>query len=154
MTPGFRFYYIKKLLALNKSNIRRGLFLYLRQHSRVLENEGQFMTFVRYHKCAMGKSASFNEVLLGLKVQVFIILWDISLKWNFKLHLDIHFQVSAMIPDSPQSASTVPVWWRSRAKHEEKEKTTPASSSQHMALENWHRNMALRKKQQKGLCGK
>nr|XP_056720260.1 MYCBP-associated protein [Euleptes europaea] len=61
-------------------------------------------------------------------------------------------QVTAMIPDSPQSASTVPVWWRHRAKHEEKEKNTPDSSSQHMALQNWHRNMALRRKQQKGLC--
>ncbi|XP_060109025.1 MYCBP-associated protein isoform X2 [Heteronotia binoei] len=59
-----------------------------------------------------------------------------------------------MIPDSPQTASTVPVWWRNRAKHEEKEKTTPVSTSQHMALQNWHRNMALRKKQKKALCEK
>ncbi|XP_077184048.1 MYCBP-associated protein [Paroedura picta] len=65
-----------------------------------------------------------------------------------------HSHVSAMIPDSPQSTSTVPVWWRNRAKQEEKEEATPVSSSQHMALQNWHRNMALRKKQYKGLCEK
>ncbi|XP_054833629.1 MYCBP-associated protein isoform X2 [Eublepharis macularius] len=65
-----------------------------------------------------------------------------------------HTYVAAMIPDSQPSSSTVPAWWRHREKHEEKEKTTPAPSSQHMALQNWRRNMALRKKQQERLCEK
>ncbi|XP_048346305.1 MYCBP-associated protein isoform X2 [Sphaerodactylus townsendi] len=65
-----------------------------------------------------------------------------------------HSQVAALIPDSPVTTSTVPIWWRPRAKHEETEKNASASSSQPMALQNWHRNMALRKKQQKRLCEK
>ncbi|XP_042310624.1 MYCBP-associated protein isoform X2 [Sceloporus undulatus] len=61
-----------------------------------------------------------------------------------------HSQVARLVPDDSQFTFAVPVFGNYRVKHEEK-KTPQTPPSQHMALQNWNRNMALRKKQQKKL---
>ncbi|KAJ7315970.1 hypothetical protein JRQ81_002132 [Phrynocephalus forsythii] len=63
-----------------------------------------------------------------------------------------HQEVAKLIPDEAQLSCGIPVLGKFRKKHEEDEKLTQRPSSQHLALQNWHRNMALRKQQQKKLC--
>lgn len=45
--------------------------VYLKYHCRVLEDKGQLVMFARYHKGAVGKSASFNELFIGVKGENF-----------------------------------------------------------------------------------
>uniref|UniRef100_A0A8D2Q5S5 MYCBP associated protein n=1 Tax=Varanus komodoensis TaxID=61221 RepID=A0A8D2Q5S5_VARKO len=62
------------------------------------------------------------------------------------------FQTARLVPDESQLMSAVPVFGKYREKYEREKKMAQTHSSQHMALQNWHRNMALRRKQQKKLC--
>ncbi|XP_061472012.1 MYCBP-associated protein isoform X2 [Rhineura floridana] len=63
-----------------------------------------------------------------------------------------HSQVARLIPDALQQSSSVPVLRKCQDKHEEEKKRAQSRSEEHTALQNWHRNMALRRKQQKRLC--
>ncbi|XP_066468966.1 MYCBP-associated protein [Tiliqua scincoides] len=63
-----------------------------------------------------------------------------------------HVQIARLIPDVPQLANVVSFLGKYREIHEERKKTTQPLSSQHGALQNWLRNMTLRKKQHKRLC--
>ncbi|XP_044275932.1 MYCBP-associated protein [Varanus komodoensis] len=63
-----------------------------------------------------------------------------------------HSQTARLVPDESQLMSAVPVFGKYREKYEREKKMAQTHSSQHMALQNWHRNMALRRKQQKKLC--
>ncbi|XP_016846857.2 MYCBP-associated protein isoform X2 [Anolis carolinensis] len=62
-----------------------------------------------------------------------------------------HSQVASLVPDDSQLTCGVSVLGKYREKHEEEKKTEQRPSSQNMALQNWYRNMALRRKQQKKL---
>nr|XP_060620735.1 MYCBP-associated protein isoform X1 [Anolis sagrei ordinatus] len=62
-----------------------------------------------------------------------------------------HSQVANLVPDDSQLTCGVPILAKYREKHEEEKKTEQRPSSQDMALQNWHRNMAIRRKQQKKL---
>ncbi|KAH0629440.1 hypothetical protein JD844_011510 [Phrynosoma platyrhinos] len=63
----------------------------------------------------------------------------------------VFFQVARLVPDDSQLTCSVPVLGKYRVKHEEEKKTAHRPPSQHMALQNWNLNMALRRKQQKRL---
>ncbi|XP_062976305.1 MYCBP-associated protein [Elgaria multicarinata webbii] len=75
--------------------------------------------------------------------------------WEFKQEAlkQGHSQAARLVPDESQLSSAVPIFGKYREKCEQGKKTARTPSSQHMALQNWHRNMTLRRKQQKKLCG-
>ncbi|CAI5765946.1 MYCBP associated protein [Podarcis lilfordi] len=61
-------------------------------------------------------------------------------------------QVARLVPDELLHGASVPLLGRFRKKREEEKKSAPSPSQQHMALQNWNRNMMLRRMQQKRLC--
>ncbi|XP_070790757.1 MYCBP-associated protein [Pituophis catenifer annectens] len=63
-----------------------------------------------------------------------------------------HSQIVRMIPEESQLSCEISVFGTYGKKPEEEKKVAQASPSQHRALQNWQRNMALRRKQQKELC--
>ncbi|XP_070596097.1 MYCBP-associated protein isoform X2 [Erythrolamprus reginae] len=63
-----------------------------------------------------------------------------------------HSQIVRMIPEESQLSCAISVFGTYRKKHEEEKKVIQDSPSQHQALQNWQRNMTLRRKQQKRLC--
>ncbi|XP_078242207.1 MYCBP-associated protein isoform X3 [Pogona vitticeps] len=63
-----------------------------------------------------------------------------------------HREVVKLIPDEAQLSCGIPVFGKFRKIHVEEEKPTQTPSSQHLALQNWHRNMAIRRRQQQKLC--
>lgn len=58
-----------------------------------------------------------------------------------------------MIPEESHLSCAISVFGTYRKKPEEEKKVAQGAPSQHWALQNWQRNMALRKKQQKMLSG-
>uniref|UniRef100_A0A8C6XBV0 MYCBP associated protein n=1 Tax=Naja naja TaxID=35670 RepID=A0A8C6XBV0_NAJNA len=57
-----------------------------------------------------------------------------------------------MIPEESQLSCAISVFGTYRKKPEEKKKVAQSPPSQHRALQNWQRNMAIRRRQQKRLC--
>ncbi|KAG8129105.1 hypothetical protein E2320_015874 [Naja naja] len=63
-----------------------------------------------------------------------------------------HSQIVRMIPEESQLSCAISVFGTYRKKPEEKKKVAQSPPSQHRALQNWQRNMAIRRRQQKRLC--
>ncbi|XP_026523029.1 MYCBP-associated protein [Notechis scutatus] len=63
-----------------------------------------------------------------------------------------HSQLVRMIPEESQLSCAISVFGTYKKKPEEKKKVAQSPLSQHRALQNWQRNMAIRRKQQKRLC--
>ncbi|KAM6470118.1 MYCBP-associated protein isoform 2-T3 [Liasis olivaceus] len=63
-----------------------------------------------------------------------------------------HSQIARLIPEESQLSCAISVLGTYRKRPEEEKKVVQAPPSQHLALQNWQRNMALRRKQQKRLC--
>ncbi|XP_015667170.1 MYCBP-associated protein [Protobothrops mucrosquamatus] len=63
-----------------------------------------------------------------------------------------HGQIVRMIPEESHLSCAISVFGTYRKKPEEEKKVAQGPPSEHRALQNWQRNMALRRKQQKMLC--
>ncbi|XP_063149000.1 MYCBP-associated protein [Candoia aspera] len=63
-----------------------------------------------------------------------------------------HSQILRLIPEESQLSCAISVLGTYRKKPEEEKKVAQAPPSQHLALQNWQRNMALRRRQQERLC--
>ncbi|XP_032995114.1 MYCBP-associated protein [Lacerta agilis] len=61
-------------------------------------------------------------------------------------------QVARLVPGELLHGVSVPFLGRFREKRKEEKRSAPPPSRQHMALQNWNRNMKLRRAQQKRLC--